>query len=239
MKEQTKFSEEFINAFVDDELTPDEKAQAYAQLGDDVVLNHQVCELRKVRDLVALAYKNVPAPPRGITNIAAVGRKYCSNGLAAGLALIVGGVGGWFLHQSSHTPHNTAVAQVAPGMEDPAKVLFHVSEGNQEHLKAVLDEVENLVKFYRQTNQKARVEIITNGGGLSLVMAGISPYAERIQRMQKEYSEITFIACQNTIDRVQQELGLTAKLLPGVVVIDSGVAQIMRRQSQGWAYLQV
>jgi len=57
--------------------------------------------------------------------------------------------------------------------------------------------------------------------------------------MQKEYHGLTFVACQNTIDRYQQELGLTAKLLPGVITIDSGVAQIMRRQHQGWAYLQV
>ncbi len=236
MNKDQKFSEEFINAFVDDELTPDEKAQAYARLGDDETLNRQVCELRKVRDLVALAYRNVPAPACGSSAIVA-GRK-CSTAIAAGLALVVGGLGGWFLNQASHAPDNTVVAQ-APAAEDPAKVLFHVSEGNPEHLKTVLDEVENLMKYYRQTQQKARVEVITNGGGLSLVMDGISPYAERIQHMQKEYSGLTFIACQNTIDRVQQELGLTAKLLPGVVVIDSGVAQIMRRQSQGWAYLQV
>jgi intracellular sulfur oxidation DsrE/DsrF family protein len=237
MNKEEKFSDEFINAFVDDELTPDEKAQAYTRLGDDEALNRQVCELRKVRDLVALAYRNVPAPACGASAIA-VGRK-CSTAIAAGLALVVGGLGGWFLHPASQAPDNAVVAQAAPAAEEPAKVLFHVSEGNPEHLKTVLDEVENLMKYYRQTQQKARVEVITNGGGLSLVMAGISPYAERIQRMQKEYSDLTFVACQNTIDRVQQELGLTAKLLPGVVVIDSGVAQIMRRQLQGWAYLQV
>jgi intracellular sulfur oxidation DsrE/DsrF family protein len=237
MNKEQQFSDEFINAFVDDELTPDEKAQAYARLGDDETLNRQVCELRKVRDLVALAYRNVPAPACSVSAVAA-GRK-CSTAIAAGLALVVGGLGGWFLNQSSHTPDNAVVAQLAPAAEESAKVLFHVSEGNPEHLKTVLDEVEDLMKYYRQTQQKARVEVITNGGGLSLVMAGISPYAERIQRMQKEYSDLTFVACQNTIDRVQQELGLTAKLLPGVVVIDSGVAQIMRRQLQGWAYLQV
>lgn len=237
MNKEQPFSEEFINAFVDDELTPDEKAQAYARLGDDVVLNHQVCELRKVRDLVSLAYRNVPAPACNTSAIVA-GRK-CSTAVAAGLALVVGGLGGWFLHPTSHAPDNAAVALAVPAAEDPAKVLFHVSEGNPEHLETVLDEVETLMKFYRQTQQKARVEVITNGGGLSLLMAGISPYAERILRMQQEYHDLTFVACQNTIERIEQELGLQAKLLPGVVVIDSGVAQIMRRQHQGWAYIQV
>ena len=239
MNEQSKFSEEFLSAFVDDELTADEKAQAYARLSNDEALNFRVCELRKVRDLVKLAYKNVPMPHRGMTSIAAVGKKYYSNGLAAGLALIIGALGGWCLHAPSQPPQNSAIARITPDAEEPAKVLFHVSDGNEEHLKSVLDEVENLMKFYQQTHQKSRVEVITNGGGLSLLMAGISPYADRIKRMQKEYRDLTFVACQNTIERFQQELGLQAKLLPGVVVTDSGVAQIMRRQHQGWAYIQV
>ncbi len=237
MNEQTKFSDEFIGAFVDDELTPEEKAQAYARLVGDEALNRQICELRRVRDLVQLAYKEPPLPARGVKTFAA-GRKY-GTGLAAGLALIIaGGMGGWFLHQP-RAPQDAVVAQAIPSPEEPAKVLFHVSDGNADHLKNVLDEVENLMQFYHRTHQKARVEVITNGDGLSLLLAGVSPYAERIQRMQQEYGDLAFVACQNTIERFEQELGLTAKLLPGVVVIDSGVAQIMRRQHQGWAYLQV
>lgn len=236
MNQEEKFSDEFLNAFVDDELTPEEKAQAYARLGGDEAHNRQICELRKVRDLVALAYRNVPGHEPPMSAIVA-GRK-CSTAVAAGLALVIGGVGGWLLHPAQ-APQDPAGFMASNAAQDADKVLFHVSDGDPEHLKTVLDEVENLMKFYRETHQKARVEVITNGGGLSLLMAGVSPYAERIQRMQKEYNDLTFVACQNTIDRVEQELGWTAKLLPGVVVIDSGVAQIMRRQSQGWAYLQV
>lgn len=238
MTEQQKFSEEFISAFVDNELTPEEKAQAYTQLGNDEALNRQVCELRKVRDLVGLAYANVPKPNRSMIAIAAVGRKYRSNGLAAGLALIVGGLSGWFLHPSSPTPATLVAAQVTPGDEATAKVLFHVSDGSVEHLKYVLDEVESLMKFYRDTNQLARVEVIANGDGLGLLTANVSPYADRIQRMQQEYASLTFVACQNTIERFQRELGLRTVLLPGVIKIDSGVAQLMRRQHQGWAYIQ-
>lgn len=164
------------------------------------------------------------------------GRKF-GLGIAAILTLAIGGIAGWFLHQPS-VPQNVAIAQGAPASDTPAKVLIHVSDSNEEHLKTVLDDIEGLMKFYHRSHQKARVEVITNGGGLNLLLAGISPYAERISRMQKEYDGLTFVACQNTIDRFQQELGVSAKLLPGVAVIDSGVAQIMRRQHQGWAYIQ-
>ena len=94
------------------------------------------------------------------------------------------------------------------------------------------------MRHYHRSHQQARVEVVVNGEGLTLLLAGISPYAERIRHMQKEYHGLTFVACQNTINRFQDELGMPAKLLPGVVVIDSGVAQIMRRQHEGWAYIE-
>ena len=233
--EEQKFSDEFINAFVDDQLTPEEKAQVYARLTGNDTLSRQICELRKTRDLLQLAYKEPPMPIRGMATIS-TGRKI-GLGMAAGLMLAIGGVTGWFLHQPS--PEKVASATLnTPTDDTPAKVLFHVSDGHIDHLKNVLDNVEELMKHYRLTHQVARVEVVTNGEGLSLLLAGVSPYAERIQKMQKDYRDLTFVACQNTIDRYQHELGLTAKLLPGVVVIDSGVAQIMRRQHQGWAYIQ-
>jgi len=235
MSQDNRFSDEFLNAFVDDQLTPEEKSHAYEKLAGNDALNRQICELRKVRDLVQLAYKDVPLPPKGSSPFG-VGTK-CSLGLAAGLALLVGGIGGWFLHQPS-VPHPVAVAQAMQGKESPAKVLIHISSGTPEHLKSVLDDVDDLMSYYRRTHQKARVEVVANGEGLGMLLDGVSPYAQRIRQMQKKYRGLTFVACQNTIDRYQQELGVTAKLLPGVVVIDSGVAQIMRRQQEGWAYIQ-
>ncbi len=235
MSQDSKFSDEFINAFVDDQLTPEEKSRAYERLSGDETLGRQICELRKVRDLVQLAYREPPIPPARISTFA-VSRR-CSLGLAAGLALLVGGVVGWFLHPPS-APRATTVARATAGTEATAKVLIHVSDGHADRLRAVLDDVDELMKHYHRSHQKARVEVVANGEGLTLLLAGISPYAERIRHMQKEYQGLTFVACQNTINRFQDELGMPAKLLPGVVVIDSGVAQIMRRQHEGWAYIE-
>jgi len=236
MNQEKKFSDEFINAFVDDQLTLEEKQQVYARLSSDEALKWQICELRRTHDLIGLAYKEPPLPARGLTPSKSK-RKY-NIGVAAGLALIVGAVAGWFLHQAP-TPNTSTAAQVATDAKESAKVLIHVSDGHVDHLKNALDEVESLMQYYRDSKQTARVEVVTNGQGLGLLLADITPFAERVLSMQKQYPGLSFVACQNTIERFQQETGLAAKLLPGVVVIDSGVAQIMRRQHQGWAYIQV
>jgi anti-sigma factor RsiW len=60
MSQGHEFSDEFINAFVDDQMTPEEKAWVYAHPASDEAFNRRVCELRKIRDLIRLAYRELP-----------------------------------------------------------------------------------------------------------------------------------------------------------------------------------
>jgi len=57
--------------------------------------------------------------------------------------------------------------------------------------------------------------------------------------LSTRYERLTFAACQNTIDRLRQDQGISVQLLPEAVIIDSGVAEVIKRQQQGWAYIQV
>lgn len=323
MKED-QFSQEFLNAFVDDQLTAEEKSHAYPRISQDEALNRAVCELRKTRDLVQLAYRNVPMPPSHVHPARRSDR--LSLGLAAGVALVLGIAVGWVLHQppspapqrtadaappaTDHAPAPAAVAATAPvapliqarqpsvpktsvasapgrasaavlpaaelpasapagtataaSAEGPAapsaeavlvfrptdgspsapsgdvvRVLIHVVRADAASKPDVLNEIESLARYYREHGQRARIEVVMNGEGLGLVRADVTAFAERIRQLQDEYDNLVFAACLNTIDRLKRERGITAQLLPGVIVIDSGVAQVMRRQQQGWAYIQV
>jgi intracellular sulfur oxidation DsrE/DsrF family protein len=273
---QQKFSDEFLNAFVDGELAPEEKNRAYLEINQDEALSRQVCELRKLRDMVQFAYKNVPSS----SVPAPVARVYLGN-LAAGIALVLGIAIGWVLHTppatslpettsglpaatrlkpsvSANVPARPAQAgtavttrpaatpalavsagatATAPG--EQVKVLIHVNDGHMAKLEQTLDEIEGLVNHYHNMHTDARVEVVINGEGLNLVRADVTAYAARIARMQKQYGNLVFAACQNTMERLKREQGIDARLLPGVTVIDSGVAQLMRRQQQGWAYIRV
>ncbi len=282
-----EFSDEFLNAFLDNQLALEEKDRAYLRINQDEALNRRVCELRKIQDMVRLSYQNPPASrarPAPAGHHSRLGLSF-----AASVALAVGVVLGWTLHTPTPDPALTSVstplvvalsapvrpvaaktAMVAapaaapaltaddtgltaieeknivsvpyrpgPVNDDTIKVLIHVNSSSAARSTEALDEIENLVRHYREQRQNARVEVVMNGDGLGLVRADVTRFAERIRRMQQEYDNLTFAACQNTIVRLKREQGITAKLLPGVTVIDSGVAQIMRRQQQGWAYIQV
>jgi len=284
-----EFSDEFLNAFLDNQLTLEEKDRAYLRISQDEALNRRVCELRKIQDMVRLSYQNPPLPSARPVPTGRHSRLGLS--LAAGIALVTGVALGWVLHNPvplptaapaaapavvvQPVPMNRLVAKAAmipapvaaaptlpadeatvltvteennilavpyrpgPASGDAIKVLIHVSSVTAAHNPGALDEIESLVRYYRDQHQNARVEVVMNGEGLNLVRVDTTRFAERIRRMQEEHDNLTFAACQNTIQRLKREHGITAKLLPGVTVIDSGVAQIMRRQQQGWAYIQV
>jgi intracellular sulfur oxidation DsrE/DsrF family protein len=224
-------SDELLNSFVDDQLAREEKGRLFVQVAQDENLSREVCELRKLHELVQFAYRDPPGAPRGD---ASGGR--ASLNIAAGLALMVGLALGWFLHQE--TPGDAARRMATAEAEKPLKVLLHIADDDTMRLAQALDEVESVLAQFRRTGQNARLEVIINGNGLALVREDVTPFADRIQQIQKTYDNVAFLACQNTIDRLRHDTGIVARLLPGVTVIDSGVAQLMRRQQQGWAYIQ-
>jgi uncharacterized protein len=264
MSNEQHFSDEYLNSFIDNELTIEERSRVYITIHQDEALNRRVCELRKIHDVVQLAYKNLPPPP----SVQPSPRKSTRlrHGVAAGLVFVLGVLFSWsqfsdstgtLRHEIQHaasglvtravavvntaTPANQgkqAVHVAAGASRQEMKVLFHLNTDKPAQIKELLDEAESLLQLYEQQHQPARVEIITNGLGLNLLLANQSPFPARISQMQKRYRNLTFAACQNTMERYS-DLGLDISLLPGILVIDSGVAQIIRLQQQGWVYIQV
>jgi len=305
MSQEKRFSDEFLNAFVDDQIAAEEKSRAYIEIHQSEDLNRQVCELRKLHDLVQLAYREPPAPPVRATSGPNSHRARLRFGVAASFLLTLGIVLGSQIRITDHgsttqsalvsapvTPKAVSHASsghsgqrakpaktknvvaadlkqiavapkpnlqqvsavtaamapaesapIAPRTEvsasDRTKVLIHLANDDNERLAQALEDIEGVLRHYRNIQMNAHVEVVVNGKGLELVRIDTSAFAERIQNLQREYSNLTFAACQNTIDRLVLEKGIRVRLLPGVITIDSGMAEIMRRQNQGWAYIQV
>lgn len=271
MTQEKRLSDEFLNAFVDNQLAAEEKSRAYIEIGRDESLNREVCELRKLHDLVQLAYSDVDPPAY---RRPAVWRHRLGFSIAASVMLTLGVALGMALSAKPQPSGAveaplaklTPVRNITPGTDrvtahvetddvalsrytpvpvrsaDSAaesKVLIHITYDDPSRIDQALQDIDGLLHYYRERKQSARVEIVTNGRGLNLLRLDTSRHARKIAALQKEFDNLTFAACQNTIDRIRHEKNMAVRLLPGVVVIDSGIAEIMRRQDQGWAYLHV
>ena len=98
-------------------------------------------------------------------------------------------------------------------------------------LANALSTVENVRKAFSQDG--VEVEVVCHGAGLDLLVARQNDSTSRIGRLQSE--GVVFAACANTM----KGRHVTRKdLVKGVVVVDAGSAELIRKQEAGWAYLK-
>ena len=111
------------------------------------------------------------------------------------------------------------------------QVVFELTSDNQEYWQALLNNLENLQKALGKEN--AEIEVVTHGKGLVLLRNTNTGFKDRIQALA--HTGLRFAACENTMRRqkVTRE-----DLLQEAVTVDSGVAEVVRKQEAGWSYIK-
>ncbi len=241
-----KYSDEMLNAYLDNELAGEERKRLIEDLRENDGLRQRVCELEQVRNMVSIAYHDIPDPKRtmktkdrGFSFFTAV---------AASIMVIVGIVGivgGWLGH--SYLQKDNSLVQLADSIQinDPTntaqtwRVLLHVASNDQFRLNALLEETENILKKYENKKQKVSIQILANGKGLNLLRSKDSPYGKRIASLKKRYKNITFVACARALRRLKQEKGIDLKLVPEAQIVPSALREVLQRQKEGWTYIKI
>ncbi len=238
MSEPHSFSDELLNAFIDNELVEEDKARIYRAMQTDPALAERVAALRSVSDLVKIAYgsvgvqMNAPKPTRrtGPWAVAAV--------LLLGFAL------GWFGYARLH-PQPESVRLAA--LQDPAqkqtlqKVVFHITQADATAFEQVLDEAEHLLNGTATgLGPMQAVKVIANGPGMLLLTEDAAPQIRsRVMHMAAKYANLTFIGCLETRKLMAKNGVKLGRMLAGVTMVASGTSEALLMQKQGWAYLSI
>lgn len=126
---------------------------------------------------------------------------------------------------SAQTPEKPATVQ-----NQKHRVVFEVTTDDKEQWTALLNNVENLQKAFGPG--KVEAEVVAHGKALGLLTKE-SAVKERLEKIAA--TGVVFAACENTMKRknVTRE-----QLLPAATTTDSGVAEVVRKQAEGWAYIK-
>lgn len=245
MNLKTSYSDEFLNAYLDGELAEEDRERLLADAASNDVLKARLARLHKTRQLLRGAYQDLPTPgalpaprrrPFDHATIATL--------LVAGVAVLAITFGlGWASHSASR-PYNTLVdiaqtVQHNTADANAVRLLLHVTTGDAKKLSTVLEETELLLQEYGDRSADVQVQILTNGAGLNLVRADVSPVAAQVRALKQRYGNVNFLACKNAIERLQRERHLHVKLLPEAQEVPSALGEIIRRQTQGWTYVRI
>jgi uncharacterized protein len=112
-----------------------------------------------------------------------------------------------------------------------AKGVFQVSDADPQKWNLALNNVRNALDEYGGT-MAVELEIVAFGPGIGMLKGG-SVVAARVADALK--NGIAIVACENSM-RAQKLV--YADMLPKIGYVPAGVVELMKKQSQGWAYIR-
>lgn len=238
----THFSDEQLQAFVDDEVDLAERAEIMEAVRHDEDLAFRVCELLQIKDSVRLAYREPEMPEQGFRQWKSGWQRQLSFRVAAALLIFaLGAVTGVVLQSTGTVPAPPLVSSLGKSgdvQQELKRLVIHISTDESERLDQALGEAEELLVSYRDHPEQVQLEVVANTKGLTLLRADTSPYPERIRRLAEQFNNISFLACSRTIEKLRMR-GIDVHLLPEAQVIPGALEEIVDRLQEGWVYIRV
>lgn len=111
------------------------------------------------------------------------------------------------------------------------EIVFEVNIAGAEQWEGVLTNVENLQKAF--ANEATGIEVVAHAKGIGLILKTNGAMQERLQTLADK--GVVFAACENTLRRMQLQ---ETDLMPLAKTVDSGIAEVVRKQEAGWSYIK-
>jgi intracellular sulfur oxidation DsrE/DsrF family protein len=122
-----------------------------------------------------------------------------------------------------------AISQTPPAHKH--QVVFQMNVDNPDSWNQLFANIQNIQMVFGA--DKIQIEVVAYGKGLSLLLKTNSAYEERMKKAIA--SGVVLDACQNSM-RIRKVT--TEDLFPFASQVDSGVAELIRKQEAGWSYIK-
>mgnify|MGYP000225738313 FL=1 len=110
------------------------------------------------------------------------------------------------------------------------KVVIQLNTADTASWSSTIGNIRNLQKIWPNN---ISIEVVAHGKGLDLIVANKTHIANDVNALSKE--GVVFAACENSM---RKHNVTKADLLPVAITVPSGVAEVILKQEQGWAYLK-
>jgi len=108
------------------------------------------------------------------------------------------------------------------------KVVFQLSDNDTFIQKALIRQLNNLI----ESLEPLAIEVVAHSFGIDLLLEN-SIFRKQVRGLEQK--GVDFIVCENTL--VREKLDVSA-LMKTVNTVPSGLAHIIKRQTEGWSYLK-
>lgn len=125
----------------------------------------------------------------------------------------------------------TKFAQPIPAIDNPRKIIFSITSGDDKAINHVLSSANNVLKFYGPEN--VEMEIVAYYHGIRALLKSEKDIAVRVKTLMQY--DVKFVACGNTMQtkKIQPK-----ELLEGTEIVTAGIVEIIERVKSGSTYIR-
>lgn len=247
MSDKNRYSDEYINAFIDGELDSNECAQVLFDEQQNDVLAQKINEMRMLKEKVQLAYAGFEEAGEEIRSDSSnsSGLPYARM-LASVLVVLL--ITGLYVYQSpTSNGIETARQLIRNTQATPAyavntvvgmneHVVINLSQYQPAHFSETLEQIKALLQ--KRNSASFSLEIVANGKGLKALDTETSLHVDEIKHLSRQFANLKVVACAKSLAQLASE-GDPVKLLKGIMLTPSAAEQVAKRTSQGWLYIKL
>jgi intracellular sulfur oxidation DsrE/DsrF family protein len=137
-----------------------------------------------------------------------------------------------------------ALALLAPlgapslAAEGPHRLALQISDNDPAKENAVLNVAANVSKYYSDKGEEVEIQIVAFNAGLNMLREDKSQVKPRLESFRKGMPNVSFIACQNTLDSMARKEGKTPTLVSNATMVPAGVVRLIELAEKGWTIVR-
>ena len=118
------------------------------------------------------------------------------------------------------------------------KLALQISDNDPDKMNAVLNVAANVSKFYSDKGEEIDIQIVAFNAGLHMLRDDTSPVKPRLKSFKEGMPNVSFMACENTLEAMTRKEGKEPALVDNVQRVKAGVVTLIELGEKGWTIVR-
>jgi intracellular sulfur oxidation DsrE/DsrF family protein len=118
------------------------------------------------------------------------------------------------------------------------RLALQISDNDAVKMNAVLNVAANVSKYYSDKGDEVEIQIVAFNAGLNMLRQDKSPVLERLKSFKQGMPDVSFMACENTLEAMTRTEGKEPPLVDNATRVPAGVVTLMELGEKGWTIVR-
>jgi intracellular sulfur oxidation DsrE/DsrF family protein len=130
------------------------------------------------------------------------------------------------------------LACLPAGAAEKHKLALQISDNDPAKMNAVLNVAANVSKYYSDKGEEIEIQIVAFNAGLHMLREDTSPVKPRLQSFKQGMPNVSFMACENTLEAMTRNEGKEPPLVENAERVKAGVVTLIELGEKGWTIVR-